>query len=188
MTFTAFYQDIPALSIWWLSPFHSPCHLFTRLVNLVAVTFHLFPTFSRLGRDIHGFLPRCPSLVNLVAVTFRLSTFRLCHLSPFHKMLAKEDAGIVPRGMLRLSESASFVFVAQDYRVGMMLLEQFIRHQVSLLRQRTNQIGIILNVRFLEFRIDLEQHKDDGVPHIGQSFPSPYMPSNTLPPLWLRRL
>ena len=21
MTFTAFYQDIPALSIWWLSPF-----------------------------------------------------------------------------------------------------------------------------------------------------------------------
>ncbi len=23
MTFTAFYQDIPALSIWWLSPFHA---------------------------------------------------------------------------------------------------------------------------------------------------------------------
>jgi hypothetical protein len=22
VTFTAFYQDIPALSIWWLSPFH----------------------------------------------------------------------------------------------------------------------------------------------------------------------
>ena len=24
MTFTAFYQDIPALSIWWLSPFLIP--------------------------------------------------------------------------------------------------------------------------------------------------------------------
>ena len=73
--------------------------------------------------------------------------------------------------MLRLSESASFVFLLRhDYRVGMMLLEQFIRHQVSLLRQPINQIGIILNVRFLEFRIDLEQHKDDGVPHIGQGF------------------
>jgi len=34
------------------------------------------PGECRLGRDIHGFLPRYPSVVNLVAVTFS----PLCHL------------------------------------------------------------------------------------------------------------
>ena len=33
------------------------------------------PGECRLGRDIHGFLPRHPSFVNLVAVTFHLCQY-----------------------------------------------------------------------------------------------------------------
>ncbi len=63
--------------------------------------------------------------------------------------------------------------IAQDQRVGVMLLEHLIGHQISLLGERTKQFLILLDTRFRNFGIDLQEYKNSGMLHISQRFPFP---------------